>query len=490
MITRTRRSRIPNPGVYFTAMLAAMLVAATAAAAPVFYPRLSEESAACNECHRQQSVGIVQQWGDSKHYRGNVGCFECHGSKAGTPGAFEHNGAFIHTVVTPADCARCHEGEAREFQGSRHAKAAEILGSLDNTLAEVVEGNRAFFGASALLVSGCQQCHGSAIKVDAKGRPTPDTWPNTGMGRINLDGSRGSCSACHQRHTFSAAQARVPDTCGKCHLGPDHPQKEIYEESKHGISYAANAHRINIDRPKWVVGEDYSVGATCATCHMSATPGQVVTHNVGDRISWNNRPEISIRADAADSKLGLPNPIPWEKRRASMKDVCANCHAPAFADNFYSQYDGLVVLYNDKFGKPGKAIIDALKKGGLAGDVPFAQKIDWTWFELWHHQGRRARHGASMQAPDYTHWHGLYEVAKAFYSDFIPEAQEAVAKGVAAGGAKAQAAKEVDSLIDATLASEDHRWFLGQMTQEEKAQRAKQREEFSKRYVTQQDKKP
>ncbi len=471
-------------------IVAAVLVAPVSHAGPVFFPRLSDESAACNECHRQQTPAIVDQWGDSKHFRGNVGCFECHSAMAGTAGAYEHNGYMIHTIVTPAECARCHEREAAEFQASRHAKAAEILGSLDNTLAEVVEGNTAFFGGSALLVSGCQQCHGSAVKVDQDGRLTPDTWPNTGIGRINLDGSRGSCSACHQRHAFSAAQARVPDTCGKCHLGPDHPQKEIYEESKHGISYAANADKIKIDRPKWVVGEDYSVGPTCATCHMSATSDHGVTHNVGDRISWNNRPDISIRADLADTRLGLANPIPWKKRQAAMQDVCAACHAPVFADSFYTQYDGLVDLYNEKFGTPGKAIFDALKQGGLAGDTPFAQKIDWTWFEVWHHEGRRARHGASMQGPDYTHWHGLYEVAKAFYTEFIPEAQELVAKGIAAGGANAAAARKVGALIDATLASDNHRWFLGRMTPEEKAARAKQREEFNTRYHTEPVAKP
>jgi hydroxylamine dehydrogenase len=463
--------------------ISTLLAAAPGRAGAGTYPTLSDESAACNECHKQQTPAVVQQWGDSKHFRANVGCFECHGAKQGSPGAFEHNGNFIHTVVTPSDCARCHEKESRQFQASRHAKGAEILGSLDNVLAEVVEGNKAFFGGSALLVSGCQQCHGSTVRTDVKGRPTPDSWPNTGIGRINLDGSRGSCSACHQRHTFSAAQARVPDTCGKCHLGPDHPQKEIYEESKHGISYAANRDKLNIDRPKWVVGEDYFVGPTCATCHMSATSTQAVTHNVGDRISWNNRPEVSIRADAADAKLGLPHPIPWEKRRVSMKEVCANCHSPAFAESFYTQYDGLVELYNEKFGKPGVAIFAALKKGGLAGDTPFAQPIDWTWFELWHHQGRRARHGASMQGPDYTHWHGLYEVGKSFYSEFIPQAQELVRKGMAAGGAKAEAAKAVGKLIDDTLASDNHRWFLGEMSPEEKAQRAKEREEFTKRYI-------
>jgi hydroxylamine dehydrogenase len=465
--------------------LAAVLAATSSPGGPVFFPKLSDESAACNECHREQTPAIVAQWGGSKHFRGNVGCFECHGVEAGTPGALEHNGYLIHTIVTPSDCARCHPRQAAEFQASRHARAAEILGSLDNTLADVVEGNAAFYGGSAILVNGCQQCHGSTVKTGKDGRPTPDTWPNTGIGRINLDGSRGSCTACHQRHTFSAAQARVPATCGKCHLGPDHPQKEIYAESKHGISYAANAGRIDIARPKWVVGEDYSVGPTCATCHMSATPDQAVSHNVGDRISWNNRPEISIRSDLADARLGLANPIPWEKRREAMKDVCGACHAPAFVDDFYTQYDGLVELYNEKFGKPGKAIFDALKKAGLAGDTPFAQKIDWSWFELWHHEGRRARHGASMQAPDYAHWHGLYEVAKAFYMEFIPEAQELVAQGIAAGGEKAAAAHKVGALIDATLTSDDHRWFLGRMTAEERAARAKQREEFERRYVAQ-----
>ncbi len=455
-----------------------------AVAAPVLNDRLSDQSSACIACHKAQSAGIYQQWGASKHFRGNVGCFECHGSKAGDPGAVSHNGQFIHVIVTPADCAKCHSKEAQEFANSHHAKGAEILGSLDNTLAEVVEGNKAFFGGSALLVSGCQQCHGSTVAMGSDGEPTPASWPNTGIGRINLDGSRGTCSACHQRHEFSAAQARKPETCGKCHLGPDHPQKEIYEESKHGISYFANAGKMNIDNPKWIVGEDYSVGPTCATCHMSATPTQPVTHDIGARISWNNRPAVSIRPETADLMLGLKNPIAWQQRRKNMEDVCANCHSAAFASNFYTQYDGLVELYNEKFGKPGSAIFAALQKNGLIGDTSFATKIEWTWYETWHHQGRRARHGASMQGPDYTHWHGLYEVAKSFYTEFIPEAEEIVNKAIAAGGPKADGAKDVQKLIDATLSSENHRWFLGQMSPEERAERKRQQEEFKQRYVT------
>jgi hydroxylamine dehydrogenase len=86
-----------------------------------------------------------------------------------------------------------------------------------------------------------------------------------------------------------------------------------------------------------------------------------------------------------------------------------------------------------------------------------------------------------MQGPDYTHWHGLFEVAKMFYNDFIPEAQELVEKSVKAGGDKAKAAEPVASLIKATLESDNHKWFLGKTSPDEKARRAAQREEFAKR---------
>ena len=167
------------------------------------------------------------------------------------------------------------------------------------------------------------------------GKLDPATWPNTGIGRINPDGSEGSCAACHSRHMFSAAQARFPDTCGKCHLGPDHPQMEIYNESKHGIAFRANVDKMNMENSKWVPGEDYSAGPTCATCHMSATIKQPVTHDVGLRISWNNRPVLSIRPEVADEKLGLETAkIGWEKRRSNMQEVCTELSCKALGGQF------------------------------------------------------------------------------------------------------------------------------------------------------------
>ena len=187
---------------------------------PFGLPRLSDESRECVACHKESDPGVYQQWGESKHYRANIGCFECHRAREDDADAFEHFDQYIATIVTPRDCARCHEREVGEFTASRHSKAGRIIGSLDNRLAEVVEGNRGLVtegfpdGVSAAAVNGCWQCHGSQVKVLDDGALDPATWPNTGIGRINPDGSEGSCAACHMRHTFSAAQARHPDTCG------------------------------------------------------------------------------------------------------------------------------------------------------------------------------------------------------------------------------------------------------------------------------------
>jgi hydroxylamine dehydrogenase len=471
-------------------------------------------SKSCVECHRQGTPGIVAHWKGSPHARAGVGCIDCHQADVKDADAFVHYGNTIATVVTPRDCARCHKDVDREFEKSHHAAAGNILASLDNFLAETVEGARVPFNphsptpgkpgvtvvnGSASAFSGCQQCHGSKVALlagdgtgitvddlkpnelgqptnlaavariikDENGRPKyhPGTWPNTGIGRLNLDGSRGSCSACHSRHDFSPRRARQPENCGKCHLGPDHPQKEIYEESKHGVAYRDLKDEMNLNSKKWVLGEDYSQAPTCATCHMSANTrnGRKVTHDPGERISWTNRPPISLVMDTdVNGKIvTATDPVERQKltadsaeqKRTRMQQVCSHCHTPNYINAFYKQYDDLVVLYNEKFAKPGKAIMDTLQAEGLLTPTQFDEEIEWTWFYLWHHEGRRARHGAAMMAPDYTHWNGMYEVSERFYMKLIPQARALTAKKGGAGAAK------VNKLIDDILARPEHSWY-------------------------------
>ena len=465
-----------------------MTTTASALAGPFGLTRMSEATQECVECHQKESPALYEMWGDSNHYRANVGCFECHMADKGDIDAFKHYGHRISVIVSPKDCGRCHEAEVEEFTGSHHSKAGRILGSLDNVLAEVVEGNHGMItdgfpeGVSAAAVNGCWQCHGSQVKVLEDGSLDPATWPNSGIGRINPDGSEGSCMACHTRHSFSVAQARHPDTCGKCHMGPDHPQKEIYEESKHGILFFANEDKMALDSQKWIVGEDYSAAPTCATCHMSQTPNQPVTHDVGMRISWNNRPPISIRPEISDKNMGLPGAdVNWKTRRHNMKDVCLNCHGEKWVDNFYIQYDGLIDLYNTKFAAPGKRLYGLAKP--LMKQVKFGNKLDFTWFELWHHEGRRARHAAAMMGPDYTHWHGTYEIARNFYTDFIPELEELIEKGNHSDDpAMNEAAVALQTALDEVLLTDDHKWFIGMMDPDEAAARKAAAEEMKQRY--------
>jgi len=418
-----------------------------AVAALLAVPVAAEEGDLCWKCHAGTTPGIVEQWKSSKHFSAGVSCIDCHGAAEGEPDAFRHNGKTIAIIVSPKDCANCHEKEFEEQKGSHHAKAGQILGSLDNLLGEVVGGPPA-------VNAGCRQCHGSQVEIGPDGKPTPDTWPNTGMGRINPDGSWGSCSACHARHEFSVAQARQPEACGKCHLGPDHPQMEVWEESKHGILYRANRESLHLDGDTWIAGKDYFSGPTCASCHMSAAGKQGVTHDVGERISWTLRPPISVKLnmvvyddaskeDITGDAVKLPavgethdgktvaRTMDWNARRGAMQDVCRQCHAKEFVAGAYAQFDGVVELYNEKFAAPAKAIIGELKARGIITAPDFDDPIEWTWWEIWHHEGRRARHGAAMQGPDYTWWHGVYEVAKHFYEEFIPQLREVAGEEVA-----------------------------------------------------------
>ncbi len=362
----------------------------------------------CMTCHKEITAGLYYQWRDSEHALNNVTCYDCHGAKRSEVDAFMHEGAYIATMVTPKDCGACHQKESDEFQPSHHAKAGQILDSNDAYLAHVIGGN-------PVAIVGCESCHGGKVEIDnsSPNKLAAGSWPNSGIGRLNPDGSVGACNACHVRHSFDRAQVRQPETCGKCHLGPDHPQKEIYEESKHGIQYYTNIDKMNLDSDRWIVGQDYFVAPTCATCHLSATKDQPITHEAGARLSWNLRAPVSKLQDN------------WETKRDNMQNVCKSCHSDVFFQGHYKQLDGLTHLYNEKFAKPSKEIMGILRKNGsLPNSAAFSNNVEWIYWELWHHEGRRARHGAAMMGPDYAWWNGIYEVGQHFYFKFIPEVQK------------------------------------------------------------------
>jgi hypothetical protein len=230
---------------------------------------------------------------------------------------------------------------------------------------------------------------------------------------------------------------------------------------------------MNLDGKQWVLGRDYAQAPTCATCHVSATAsGLKVTHDPGERISWTNRPAVSQVLDTDASHAVVTETDPAKRvalvadssvqKRDRMKLVCGTCHTSAYVAAHYQQYDALVVLFNEKFAKPGLVLMNQLYAEGLLTRKQFDERLEWEWYMLWHHEGRRARHGASMMAPDYSHWHGMYEVAERFYMSVIPEARD-IARRAAESGRQAQADR-ANAVIDAILARPEHAWFLSEQT--------------------------
>ncbi len=213
-------------------------------------------------------------------------------------------------------------------------------------------------------------------------------------------------------------------------------------------------------------------------------PALPVSHDVGMRISWNNRPEISIRPEVSDQKMGLPGAeVNWETRRNNMKNVCSNCHEDQWVNNFYVQYDSLIDLYHEKFAEPGLELYKLAKP--LMAPVQFANKLDWTWYEIWHHEGRRARHGASMMGPDYTHWHGTYEVAKHFYGKMLPELEELTQKGRASGDREEDRSRRRADQTDRGRAQHGQPQLVHRQdgSSRESRARAERQQEFQKRYA-------
>ena len=57
---------------------------------------------------------------------------------------------------------------------------------------------------------------------------------------------------------------------------------------------------------------------------------------------------------------------------------------------------------------------DELKAKNLLGPDPWQDGFQELTYYLWHHTGRRARQGAAMNAPDYAHWHGFFQVFQVY----------------------------------------------------------------------------
>jgi hypothetical protein len=350
---------------------------------------LARASGKCAECHYRQEYSVVHEYEMSIHAQKHVSCLECH-QPQGNEDRSEHHGFTIAKNLTAANCRPCHEPVYQQFLRSRHAAVSwaavygqQGLSEEQINFAEQYHPGYAkrpphpftsLEGGSAMR-SGCEQCHA--------------------IGRPNADGSIGSCTACHTRHTSSVTVARQPRTCGQCHMGPDHSQIEIYEESKHGVMFNAQSALLNLSKPPSQLTTHDMWVPTCATCHMSGINGNKVTHDPSERLSYYLADAISKRR---------PNYI---YARTSMQQICAQCHTKPIIERVYQQAEQVVETTNQRVAE-AKAIVDSLRASGVLKGVPFTNRIDFVYFDLWHYDGRTSKHGAFMGGADFVQWHGNY----------------------------------------------------------------------------------
>jgi len=351
-------------------------------------------SGKCAECHARLQYSVVHEYEMSKHAVKGVSCLDCHQAAPGQEKKDHHGFVIANARLTAGNCRSCHEQIYQQFARSRHAAPAwaAIYGEKGLTPEQVnfsetyqPGGTRrpphpfVLSEGGPAMASGCEQCHS--------------------VGRPNPDGTIGTCTACHTRHTSSVAIARLPSTCGQCHMGPDHSQIEIYEESKHGVMFEAQEKLLNLNAdPKNLTTRDMFV-PTCSTCHMSGINGLGVTHDPSERLSY-------YLANAISEKR--PN---YAAAQAKMKQVCAQCHTPAIVDPVYEKAEKTVQATNEKVSA-AKALVDGLRKDGVVSGPPFSQPIDFVYFDFWHYDGRTAKHGAFMGGADFVQWHGNYPMLR------------------------------------------------------------------------------
>ena len=250
----------------------------------------------CMNCHQEVTPGLFQSWVESKHAKNGVHCMTCH---------IDHQAATEQkSMVFPDKCGECHKKQLEDFQESRHSIGFERMRIQGEYLGIPQEIRAAF----------CERCH----SIEKK------------------------CNSCHTSHRFSLKEARDPAACGTCHLGPDHPHKEMYETSLHGTIYKLTQNPNRAPR--------------CVTCHMPEG-----SHNSSFGIA---RGPAGTRSPVVDLKEVPISKEEQERRRQEMLGVCTGCHSRRFAQEQLENADQ-VKEAGFKLMEEGKESIQEIAKEGL-----------------------------------------------------------------------------------------------------------------------------
>lgn len=390
----------------------------------------------CADCHAKYEPVIVSQFKSSamgmagrqnprvSYPLDHIACGNCHG--------LDHDEIMASKGRVPeAVCGGCHVQIYQEHVlDSGHSYGPGPAGIGTNWERNIGVPNYKEMPRK-VMETGCDACHAQAGATDER------YWSKEQHQYV--DGSslpyRNGCVACHTRHSFSLVEARKPEACHTCHMGPDHPNYEAYAASKHGSIYAARGASWDFAAS---MTETKLETPTCAYCHMLTVRDdgtRVTTHDMTQKIVWG------MGTQAAGGQLeDLTSRPDNQKKRTAMIRVCMTCHSEdrareylGTADAHKLAGDALVIeardvlagLYRDKLIEPSHARRSAGLLPGphfTALEVPggFVQHwpaglyfdvspVELEYFDMFFFSSLKSYKGAFHMSPDYAWWYGYAE---------------------------------------------------------------------------------
>jgi hydroxylamine dehydrogenase len=411
---------------------------------PVLEPRLAEKAPqenldpkTCSECHQKLHPTLVNQFHGSAMGRAGtqnprvdlpqrqLTCADCHGT--------DHRLITLSKGRVPeATCGTCHQQIYKEHVTDAGHSYGPGPGDIGINWSRNVDIPHYRQMPRKVMEVSCDPCHAQAGATDDA------YWSREAQAYIDTSSLdyRNGCMACHTRHSFDLAEARKPEACYTCHMGPDHPNYEAYMSSKHGSIYVARGSEWDWTKP---MSEAQWDAPTCAYCHMLYVDGngkRYSSHNMTRKIIWG----MGVQAAAGqleDITLQKHN----QAKRNEMIKVCMTCHSETKARNYLAASDAhklagdaLVVeakdilagLYNDglitpSHGHQAAGLLEGPRYSAIELPTMFAQHwpaglyfnvsaIEREYFDMFFFSNLKSYKGAFHMSPDYAWWYGYAEV--------------------------------------------------------------------------------
>lgn len=277
-------------------------------------------------------------------------------------------------------------------------------------------------------MKGCGGCHKLGLKSNEEVKDLKDKGSGFGL---------ASCDACHTRHTFSLKEARQPQACQTCHTGFDHPQWEMYSNSKHGVRYLLKQNGIL---------PESTPAPTCQTCHMADGNHEVRTpwgflairFPLPDDKEWAEAQTMIHRALGMLDPDGKPTPRleimksldflrlnqeDWLNERDKLYRACHQCHSMNFAKGELEKGDQIIREADILMAKAIRIVADLYKDNLLRKPESYAfpfpdlltlhdapTPIERRLFLMMMGHRMRTFQGAFHASPEYAFWHGWSEM--------------------------------------------------------------------------------